>query len=113
MTVVRLIRGTNGEIHSCKAEGHSGYAAKGTDIVCSAVTVLLRTAMQVLSETPGVVLETDTSLRGNVYFSVKKEKPDTDTAARLICTGDFLEQGFSSLSKEYPANVELRKQTEA
>jgi uncharacterized protein len=113
MTKIQLVRGVHGEIRSCRAEGHAEYSAKGTDIVCAAVTILLRTAMQVLSATDGVAVTSDTSLRGSVFFSVRADSPGLEISARLICAGDFLEAGLCSLSGEYPGNIEFRKQTEA
>jgi uncharacterized protein YsxB (DUF464 family) len=70
--------------------------------------------MRLLSETGGIEFETGAVSRGTISFSVKTEDPGPDTLARLICIGDFLEEGIGSLSKEYPENVKLlRKQTEA
>jgi Predicted ribosomal protein len=111
MTSVLLVRGSSGAFRSCRAEGHSGYAAAGSDIVCSAVTVLLRTVMQTLDDSAGIRLEADTSARGVLFFSAFAERPSPETDARLVCAGDFLEHGFTSLAEEYPGNVELRIQT--
>ena len=71
MTTITLVKARSGLSISCKALGHSGFAKSGEDIVCSAVTILMRTALQVLSQTSGIDFETDTSLRGNLSFSAK------------------------------------------
>jgi uncharacterized protein len=110
MTSVLLVRSSTGVLCSCKADGHADFAATGSDIVCSAVTILLRTAMQTLSGTAGVKLETDTSTRGTLSFSVCVERPSPETDIRLVYAGDFLEQGIRSLAEEYPVNVELQIQ---
>lgn len=44
MTEVR-IRRKNGSVTSVECEGHSGYAEEGSDIVCSAVSSLVQTAV--------------------------------------------------------------------
>jgi uncharacterized protein YsxB (DUF464 family) len=111
MTSVLLVRGSNGAFRSCSAEGHAGFAGAGADIVCSAVTVLLRTTMQTLSDSDGIRLEADTSARGTLSFSARAERPSSETDARLLYAGDFLEHGIASLAEEYPENVELRIQT--
>ena len=108
MTSVLLVHGANGAFISCRAEGHADFAAAGTDIVCSAVTVLLRTVMQTLSDTDGVKLEADTSARGKLFFSARAEQPSPGTEIRLTYAEDFLEHGLQSLAEEYPDNVELR-----
>jgi uncharacterized protein len=110
MTSVLLVRSGTGVLRFCRADGHADFAAAGTDIVCSAVTILLRTVMQTLSETPGVKLEADTSTRGTLSFSVCVEKPSPETDVRLVYAGDFLEQGIKSLEDEYPVNVKLQIQ---
>ena len=45
MIRITMISGEKNEFVSCKAIGHSGFAKQGVDIVCSAVSVLLRTAV--------------------------------------------------------------------
>ena len=108
MTAVTLVCGRDGVLRSCKAEGHADYAAKGYDIVCAAVSVLMRTAMQTLSETDGVVFHADAMERGFLAFDVAAASEGK--RERLICMADFLEHGFVSLQSEYPQFVKLQKQ---
>ena len=105
MTTIHLALGKDGRLRSCEAKGHSGYADKGSDIVCAAISFLMRTVMQVLSETEGVQLESDTSLRGTVFFRIRQNRFDEKTNAELVFAGNLLKKGFSSLSKDYPENV--------
>jgi uncharacterized protein len=111
MISVHLARGKNGAFVSCKADGHAEYAAAGQDIVCSAVTILLRTVMQVLSGMSGIELAAEAPERGCLKFSVQVKEADLETDVRLICAGDFIEEGIGSLSGEYPKCVELWKET--
>ncbi|MCR5613076.1 ribosomal-processing cysteine protease Prp [Treponema sp.] len=104
MTEVLLVKAKNGNFLKCNASGHAGFAPKGKDIVCSAVTILMRTAMQVLSETGGIKLETDTSLRGFLSFCAVIDSGNADQS-RINTIGDFLETGFKSLSEEFPNNL--------
>lgn len=112
MTVVRLSSGRDGTFLSCRAEGHAGFAVKGADIVCSAVTVLLRTALQILSDTEGIELQADGLTRGELSFSIRAENFDGQLQARLICIRDFIRQGIRSLTDEYPGYVALLEHTE-
>ena len=110
MTVVTLSYGKNGVIKKCQANGHAGFSKKGSDIVCSAVTILIRTAIQVLSHNENVLLATDTSKRGNLSFEVSAKSENPKTEAQLESIGDFLRTGFLALTKEFPKNVILMEE---
>ncbi|WP_294430798.1 ribosomal-processing cysteine protease Prp [uncultured Treponema sp.] len=107
MTVVTLSYGKNGVIKKCQANGHAGFSRKGSDIVCSAITILVRTAMQVLSHNENVLIVSDASARGNLSFSVEAKSENLETEIQLKCIGDFLRTGFLALTKEFPKNVIL------
>ncbi|MBQ9206136.1 MAG: ribosomal-processing cysteine protease Prp [Treponema sp.] len=107
MTVVTLSYGKNGVIKKCQANGHADFSKKGSDIVCSAITILVRTAMQVLSHNENVLLIADASSRGNLSFAVEAKSENPQTETQLICIGDFLRTGFQALTKEFPKNVIL------
>lgn len=112
MTDVLLVCNKFGMFKSVKATGHASYSSKGSDIVCSAITILLRTAIDVLEKTEGISLSVDSSSRGNLAFWVEDAKEETQTEvlkSRLICVGDFLRQGINSLAQEFPKNVQLRE----
>ncbi|MDE6350386.1 MAG: ribosomal-processing cysteine protease Prp [Treponemataceae bacterium] len=107
MTTVTLVCGKDGAFRSCEAAGHAGFAAKGSDIVCAAGTILLRTAVDVLSGMDGVVVRADTTVRGELAFAVVRAA--AEKTERLVCTADFLERGLRSLQSEYPQFVRLQK----
>ncbi len=107
MTSVLLKRSKQGVLLGCNAEGHAGYAGRGYDIVCSAVSVLLRTAMQVVQALPGIQLDSDVSRRGSLSFAVNTSQLDKKNLAELIFAGDFLQTGLGSVAKEYPEYLEL------
>lgn len=106
MTSVLIERSKTGVLIGCTAEGHAGYAERGSDIVCSAVTVLIRTTLQVLSGLPAVNLETDTSKRGFIRFRVLKGF-SSEVEEKLKYAGDFLQTGLESVAKEFPDNLKL------
>ena len=112
MISVLLTCGKDGALASCRARGHARFAERGGDIVCSAVTVLLRTTMQALSGTEGVTVRTDASERGALDFDVSAESVPAESRAALVYAGRFLEAGLASLVREYPLNVELKIQTD-
>ena len=106
MTSVLIERSKTGVLLGCTAKGHAGYAERGSDIVCSAVTVLIRTTLQVLSELPALNLETDTSKRGSIGSKVLKGFP-SGIEEKLKYAGDFLQVGLESVAKEFPDNLKL------
>ena len=109
MTVVNLTFNSRGELLGCCSKGHAHYASSGSDIVCAAVTVLLRTTLQVLLESYGQSVQTDITTRGTLAFRVAQEVQDR---ARLKYAGDFLRNGIKSLEIEYPQHVRLRENIE-
>lgn len=118
MTDVLLVTGSSGQFRSVSASGHAGFAAKGKDIVCAAETIILRTSLEILQSTPGLVLNTDMASRGNLAFSVETDASGQVASGaeeasvnleRLKCTADFIRTGIRSLEDEYPGNVRLRE----
>lgn len=111
MISVLLRRGRSGVLLGCKAEGHAGYAAGGSDIVCSAVTVLLRTVLLVAESLDGVSVKSDTGKRGYLDFEIQSDGCAPETERRLVYAGDFLETGIQSVSEEFPSYVSFVKKT--
>lgn len=97
----------DGRILSCSAQGHSEYAPAGSDIVCAAVTILLRTTLQVLLEYCPAAVDADLSERGRMFFCVKEE---VGNDVPLVYAADFLRSGLKSLCKEYPRHIAFREE---
>ena len=110
MTTVELVCDGEGCIRRCNASGHAAFSHKGGDIVCAAESILFNTVLELLSETGGVVLETDKSSRGSLAFSV--EEKGSGNTERLKCMADFLSCGLKSIAEQYPEHVLLREKTE-
>lgn len=112
MIQARVVLGSGGALVSAGADGHAGYSAAGTDIVCAAVTILFRTTLEVLVERAGsgsgLKLDVQTPERGSLAFRVTAFN-GSDTAV-LQYAADFLVKGLKSLSGEYPQSVGLRVQ---
>lgn len=111
MISVRLVRDADGAFVSCTADGHSGYAEPGSDIVCSAVSVLVRTTARVLSEAEGVELGSNAGGRGHADFFVKAASGALEVKECLIYAGRFLAEGLGSVAREFPEHLELLNQT--
>ena len=102
MMQVYLTCSGNGVLRSCCGKGHAGYAPSGSDIVCAATTILLRTALQVLTEAYGALIVVNAPEPGTLEFLVKE---GIDDKSRLIYAADFLRAGFKSLQNEFPKHI--------
>ncbi|HNY22741.1 MAG TPA: ribosomal-processing cysteine protease Prp [Treponemataceae bacterium] len=107
MISVDVSLGDRGNLVSASATGHAGKGKRGEDIVCAAVTVLLRTTLAVLSSN-GVESSADTAGRGSLAFRVTALREGDIPFLRYAA--DFLLEGLGSLAREYPDAVELRVQ---
>lgn len=96
------------ELVFCEAKGHALFAKKGNDIVCSAVTTLLRTCLYMLESNDSISLETSSPERGMLSFRVTKNNEDVKTSYLLIHCKDFLEKGLTLICEQYPENVSLK-----
>lgn len=112
MTDILLVCGKDGRFKSCRACGHASFAKKGTDIVCAAETIVLRTSVELLSQTEGVVLSLNDSVRGFLEFRVEEFRFSARAEERLKCIGDFIRLSLQGLSAEYPENVHFQEISE-
>lgn len=87
-----------------EAAGHADCGLKGHDIVCAAVTALLRTTVQALA---AVQSKITAGQRGMLSFTVLHY--DESQTARLQYAAEFLWLGISSLQKEYPQAIQCKK----
>jgi uncharacterized protein YsxB (DUF464 family) len=88
-----------GILRSCKAEGHAKAGPRGGDIVCAAVSVLMRTALQTFSGRKGISVRGDASRRGLFRIETDYTPEGKDF---LSAAGAFLMEGLKSVSREYP-----------
>lgn len=79
-----------------KAEGHSGYAESGADIVCAAISILLHSFSVTVADTANIV-----AYDGYTEISVK----DADRAK--YAAWDMLKSGLYALSENYSEYVSI------
>ena len=104
MIIIKAVLDKNGILLSCKAAGHAGAGEKGTDIVCAAVSVLLRTAVRSLSGREGITIRCTAPERGLLDFEAEYTAEGKDF---LYAAGVFLIDGLSSVAEEYPEHCTL------
>jgi len=111
LTAVRVILGPGGELLAAEASGHAGAGKRGEDLVCAAVTVLLRTTLSALASdygserSPSLSLDAETAGRGTLSFRVAAHEEADIPLLRYA--GSFLLEGIGSLVRDYPESVSL------
>ncbi len=104
--LVRLSFWPDGVLKSATAEGHAGTVPAGSNTVCAAVTVLLRTAYETASGYDGVRASGRAPGPGFLGFTIGRYPPEM--VDRLRGVADFLVIGLSSVEREHPGRIELR-----
>ncbi|MDR1908965.1 MAG: ribosomal-processing cysteine protease Prp [Spirochaetaceae bacterium] len=97
-----------GLLVSCSVNGHAGAGPRGGDVVCAAVSVLLRTAFRVLSDRQGIRLRGGAEERGSFTMETGCE---AEGRAFLEAAGAFLLDGLESVAGLYPeyCNMTIRR----
>ena len=85
-----------------RAEGHSGYAEEGSDIVCAAVSVLGATCVNSLESVCGIVPVITENRDGLLAFHVND--PSEHDAQVLL---GALKQGLTDIEEQFPANLKI------
>ena len=111
MTTVTF-RTDKGRISGFTCQGHSGYADSGADIVCSAVTSVIRYVEAVVNDALGLaasvrVREGDAP---SIAFRLPGGlSPELEEATQAMMAGLMIY--FSQLHSEYPDSVEVYEET--
>ena len=93
------------KLRHVKADGHAGNTGYGTDIVCAAVTTLLRTTASLLEAQKDIPIEGEAPAPGLLNVSIKKVP--FDRIGWLEGVTDYFLYGLRMLEKEYPDQISL------
>jgi uncharacterized protein YsxB (DUF464 family) len=96
---IEAVLDESGTLRACKASGHAGAGPKGGDIVCAAVSVLLRTAVRALSGRKGISIRYEAPEPGLLFLEADYTAEGKDF---LFAAGVFLTEGLASVVEEYP-----------
>jgi len=109
MIAVDVVLDEMGLLRSCHVEGHAGAGPRGDDVVCAAVSILVRTALRTLSAAEGVSVRGSAPERGVLWM-------ETDCADEglgfLAASTAFLTEGLRSVAEDYPNHCSVRISTE-
>jgi uncharacterized protein len=105
MLLVTVFRDSEGRIVSLEANGHVGFAERGSDVICAGASAVILTAVLGITEILGVTsgLEQED---GYLYFSVPEDVPeDIDEKIRVIL--ETACRGLQVISESYPEGIKL------
>lgn len=101
--MIRVTLYHSGEIWTgYRAEGHSGYAEAGSDIICAAVSVLGATCVNSLESVCGVTPIIKENKDGLLEFRL----PETGEPGTQILM-KALKQGLSDIEEQYPDYIKI------
>jgi len=104
MIEIEAVLDSNGILKTCSASGHAGAGKTGTDIVCAAVSVLMRTAVRTLSGRKGLTVRCDAPEPGFLFLETGYTAEGREF---LSAAGVFLTEGLMSVAEEYPEHCRL------
>ena len=99
MIEIEAVLDGDGALRSCEAQGHAGAGPTGTDIVCAAVSVLMRTAVRALSGREGITIRCEAPEPGFLNLEADYTAEGREL---LFAAGVFLTEGLASVAEEYP-----------
>ena len=107
MIVVTVVIGDKEIIERVSVSGHAFGLEKGGNIVCAAVTILLRTAARLLENISGVEVSGGPAERGE--YELRIGHVDISRRCYVKTVGEFLLQGIKDLGTEFPDDCMLEE----
>jgi uncharacterized protein YsxB (DUF464 family) len=101
---VRLTLDEAGLLRGCDIQGHAGAGTAGADVVCAAVSVLIRTVLRVLADRPGITIRGAAPERGSLWMEADYTPEGRDV---LSMAGLFLTRGLESVAADYPGHCTM------
>jgi len=107
VTTVSVFRRPAGDLAGFRAEGHTGHARRGQDIVCSAVSALAQTAVNALESVAGVPTEPVVNEEAGLLEVVlpggltAKQAADCQIILRTVV------QGLTDIAQSHPGQVRV------
>ena len=106
-TTVAFMRRSDGALIGYQAEGHSGYACAGADIVCAAVSALTQSTLNGLQNVlkAPVMFEID-DRRAFIEAELTPEATQEQIERAQLLLVPLLE-GLQAIQRGYPRNVRI------
>ena len=95
----------DGCLRTLNMEGHAGSGEKGNDILCAALTILVRTALHTFANEDRLSVESRAEREGEAALAIRS----CATGSRDWLKGitDYLLTGLHDLAAEYPGKLSI------
>lgn len=96
----------SGCLEKFAAQGHSGLSTPGQDVLCSGVSVLLRTVGKLVTLEKTVISSGRSGDSGEMYLEISSIPVGKELWLKGIT--DFFVRALRDLAEEYPDNMTLK-----
>ena len=111
-SVTRTVWTTGKTQYTVKAKGHAGAGKYGSDIVCSAVSVLMQTLANEVEEAARArLLALGVVAHGDGWMKVEVMPNDDGTCDMVEAWVEFVQDGLDAIAQSYPDHVQLEEHT--
>ena len=106
-TTVTFLKRSDGALLGYRANGHSGYAEAGADIVCAAISALTQTTLNGLKNVLKAPVMFDQDDDGAFIEAILTPEASEDQIRQAQLLLVTLEQGLQAIQREYPRNLRI------
>ena len=104
---VTFYRRGDGKLTGYRAEGHTGYAEQGSDIVCAAVSALTQSTLNGLRSVIRVPVMYDIDDQAALLEARLTPEADEAQVAQAQILLKTLLEGLQAIERSYPRNVRI------
>ena len=106
-TTVTFLKRSDGALIGYRANGHSGYAEAGADIVCAAISALTQTTLNGLKNVLKAPVMFDQDDDGAFIEAILTPEASEDQIRQAQLLLVTLLEGLQAIQREYPRNLRM------
>lgn len=106
-TTVTFLKRSDGALLGYRANGHSGYAEAGADIVCAAISALTQTTLNGLKNVLKAPVMFDQDDDGAFIEAILTPEASEDQIRQAQLLLVTLQEGLQAIQREYPRNLRI------
>ena len=106
-TTVTFLKRSDGALLGYRANGHSGYAEAGADIVCAAISALTQTTLNGLKNVRKAPVMFDQDDDGAFIEAILTPEASEDQIRQAQLLLVTLLEGLQAIQREYPRHLRI------
>ena len=106
-TTVTFLKRSDGALLGYRANGHSGYAEAGADIVCAAISALTQTTLNGLKNVLKAPVMFDQDDDGAFIEAILTPEASEDQIRQAQLLLVTLQEGLQAIQRGYPRNLRI------